>query len=72
MAQNIFKGLGVALITPFNTDGSVDYQNRRQKYTIIVNLQNKNELFFQDCIIFEKNLYYYTLFHVFLVTLHPN
>lgn len=25
MAQNKFKGLGIALITPFNTDGSVDY-----------------------------------------------
>ena len=26
MAQNIFNGLGIALITPFKTDGSVDYQ----------------------------------------------
>ena len=26
MAQNIFRGLGIALITPFKTDGSVDYQ----------------------------------------------
>lgn len=25
MAQNIFKGLGIALITPFHTDGSVDF-----------------------------------------------
>ena len=25
MAQNIFKGLGIALVTPFKTDGSVDY-----------------------------------------------
>lgn len=25
MAQNIFKGLGIALITPFMNDGSVDY-----------------------------------------------
>ena len=25
MAQNIFKGLGIALVTPFCTDGSVDY-----------------------------------------------
>lgn len=25
MAQNIFKGLGIALITPFTPDGSVDY-----------------------------------------------
>jgi 4-hydroxy-tetrahydrodipicolinate synthase len=26
MAQNIFKGLGIALITPFKKDGSVDYE----------------------------------------------
>ncbi len=26
MAQNIFKGLGVALITPFDTEGNVDYK----------------------------------------------
>ena len=25
MARNIFKGLGVALVTPFSSDGSVDY-----------------------------------------------
>lgn len=25
MAQNIFKGLGIALVTPFTSDGSVDY-----------------------------------------------
>ena len=25
MVQNIFKGLGIALITPFKEDGSVDY-----------------------------------------------
>ena len=25
MARNIFKGLGIALITPFNQDGAVDY-----------------------------------------------
>ena len=25
MVRNIFKGLGIALITPFNEDGSVDY-----------------------------------------------
>ena len=24
MAQNIFKGLGIALVTPFKADGSVD------------------------------------------------
>ena len=47
-------------------------QNRWQKYTIIVKMQNKIRIFFQDCIIFENILYYYTIFHVFLVTLHPN
>lgn len=26
MAQNIFKGLGIALITPFTQDGEVDYK----------------------------------------------
>lgn len=26
MAQNKFKGLGIALITPFKTDGSIDYE----------------------------------------------
>ena len=30
MAQNIFRGLGVALITPFKTDGSVDYQSLKR------------------------------------------
>ena len=25
MARNIFKGLGIALVTPFSSDGSVDY-----------------------------------------------
>ena len=25
MVHNIFKGLGIALITPFQQDGSVDY-----------------------------------------------
>ena len=25
MAQNIFKGLGIALITPFKSDHTVDY-----------------------------------------------
>ena len=41
-------------------------------YTIIVKMQNKIGIFLQDCIIFENILYYYTIFHVFLVTLHPN
>ncbi len=27
MAQNIFRGLGIALVTPFNNDGSVDYES---------------------------------------------
>ena len=26
MAQNIFKGLGIALITPFTKEGEVDYK----------------------------------------------
>ena len=26
MTNNIFKGLGIALITPFKKDGSVDYE----------------------------------------------
>ena len=26
MAQNIFKGLGIALITPFKSDSSVDWE----------------------------------------------
>lgn len=30
MMQNIFKGLGVALVTPFNADGSVDYDALRR------------------------------------------
>ena len=27
MVRNIFKGLGIALVTPFNVDGSVDYKS---------------------------------------------
>lgn len=27
MVHNIFKGLGIALVTPFNEDGSVDYES---------------------------------------------
>ena len=27
MAQNIFKGLGIALLTPFTQEGEVDYQD---------------------------------------------
>ena len=27
MVHNIFKGLGIALITPFLEDGSVDYKS---------------------------------------------
>ena len=26
MARNIFKGLGIALVTPFTADGEVDYK----------------------------------------------
>ena len=29
MVHNIFKGLGIALVTPFNEDGSVDYDSLR-------------------------------------------
>lgn len=37
MAQNIFKGLGIALITPFCQDGTVDYSalERLVDYQII-------------------------------------
>lgn len=38
MAQNVFKGLGIALITPFNEDGSVDYQSLEH----LVDYQIKN------------------------------
>ena len=48
---------------------NLNKQNRWQKYTIISILQNKIAIFFQDCTIFENILYYYTIFHVFLVTL---
>lgn len=30
MARNIFKGLGIALITPFTTDGEVDYKSLKR------------------------------------------
>lgn len=30
MVRNIFKGLGIALVTPFNEDGSVDYQSLKR------------------------------------------
>ena len=30
MASNIFRGLGIALITPFKTDGSVDYDSLKR------------------------------------------
>jgi 4-hydroxy-tetrahydrodipicolinate synthase len=33
MVQNIFKGLGIALITPFNEDGSVDYNALKRLVT---------------------------------------
>ena len=30
MVHNIFKGLGIALITPFKDDGSVDYESLKR------------------------------------------
>ena len=30
MAHNIFKGLGIALITPFTLEGKVDYKSLRR------------------------------------------
>lgn len=30
MANNIFRGLGIALVTPFNADGSVDYASLKR------------------------------------------
>ena len=30
MARNIFKGLGIALITPFTLDGKVDYKSLKR------------------------------------------
>ena len=30
MAQNIFRGLGIALVTPFKSDGSVDYASLKR------------------------------------------
>ena len=30
MAQNIFRGLGIALVTPFTTDGEVDYKSLKK------------------------------------------
>ena len=30
MARNIFKGLGIALITPFTADGEVDYKSLKR------------------------------------------
>ncbi len=38
MAHNIFRGLGTALITPFNEDGSVDYESLKR----LVEYQLKN------------------------------
>ena len=36
MAHNVFKGLGIALVTPFNQDGAVDYTalNRLLDYQV--------------------------------------
>lgn len=33
MKQNIFRGLGIALVTPFNQDGSVDYVSLKRLVT---------------------------------------
>jgi 4-hydroxy-tetrahydrodipicolinate synthase len=30
MAHNIFKGLGIALVTPFTSDGQVDYTSLKR------------------------------------------
>ena len=30
MARNIFKGLGIALVTPFTADGQVDYKSLKR------------------------------------------
>lgn len=38
MANNIFKGLGIALITPFTADGQVDYESLKR----IINYQIDN------------------------------
>ncbi len=38
MARNIFKGLGIALVTPFNEDGSIDYSSLKK----LVEYQLKN------------------------------
>lgn len=38
MVRNIFKGLGIALVTPFNEDGTVDYDSLKR----LVEYQLKN------------------------------
>ena len=43
MVHNIFKGLGIALITPFNEDGSVDYASLARLITY--QLQNGADFF---------------------------
>ena len=30
MARNIFRGLGIALVTPFTSDGQVDYKSLKR------------------------------------------
>ena len=30
MARNIFRGLGIALVTPFTPDGQVDYKSLKR------------------------------------------
>ena len=43
MMQNIFKGLGIALITPFTQEGAVDYT--ALKKLITYQLQNGADFF---------------------------
>ena len=43
MVQNIFKGLGIALVTPFNEDGSVDYDSLKR--LVLYQLDNGVDFF---------------------------
>lgn len=43
MVRNIFKGLGIALVTPFNEDGSVDYDSLKR--LVEYQLQNGADFF---------------------------
>ena len=48
MAQNKFKGLGIALITPFKSDGEVDYE----ALTRLVEYQIRNAWI--SCVLWER------------------